>query len=56
MIEFTVNNNYFLSTRLFSFLVSRGLHLYKSFDIVNLLNTITHEQKKKKSYNIFEAM
>ena len=51
------NNNDFLLTRLSVFFTSRVLYLCISFNIVDFLNTITHEQiNKKKSIDIFKAM
>ena len=57
MIEFATNNNNFAFTGLSPFFALRGLHLQISFDIINLLDTITHEQiNKKKAIDISEFM
>ena len=57
MAEFGIKNNDFLLTRLSLFFISRGLHLYISFDVIDLLHTITHEQiNMKKAIDISKAM
>lgn len=43
MREFAANNNDYISTKLSPFFVSRSLHPRISFDIVDFLDTITHE-------------
>ncbi len=55
--EFATNNNVSLSTKLFLFFTSRGLHLCMSFDIIDLSDTTTCKQiNNKKAINIFETM
>ena len=43
IVEFATNNNDSLSTKLSPFFASRGLYPRISFDIINFLNTTTHE-------------
>ena len=43
MIKFAVNNNDFLSTKLFPFFASRNLYLQISFNIIDLSDTTTRE-------------
>ena len=57
MAGFVANNNESASTKLSLFLASRGLYLHMSFDIVDLLDTITRERiNKNKAIDISEAM
>ncbi len=57
MAEFAANNNVSLSTKLFLFFTSRGLHLRMSFDVVDLSDTTTRERiNKKKAIDISETM
>ena len=54
--KFMANNNNFASNRLSLFFASRGLYLRMSFDVINLLNTITHERiNKKKAIHISKS-
>ena len=57
MVEFAANNNNSTSTRLSPFFASRGLHPRRSFDVVDLSDTITRERiNKKKAIDISESM
>ena len=57
MAEFAINNNESVFIRLFSFFASKDLHPLISFDIVYLLDIITHKQiNNKKAIDISEAM
>lgn len=57
MAEFTLNNNHFLSIRFFVFFILKDLHLFISFHVVDLSNSIIYKQINKiKAIDIFEAI
>lgn len=57
MVKFTANNNSSVFTKLFLFFVLRGLYLYISFDIIDLLDTRTQEWINKiKTIDISKSM
>lgn len=57
MVKFTANNNSSVFTKLFLFFVLRGLHLYISFDIIDLLDTRTQKWINKiKTIDISKSM
>ena len=57
MAEFMTNNNNSSFIKLFPFFALKGLYLYISFDVINLLDITTREQiNKKKTINISKTM